>query len=387
MALSSGAPPPQSSMHLHEGWLSRHRGFLRGTVKRFCVLDCNSLRQYKGVIDVNRRDQEVSKECTEIRFVRSCIRKGAKHFTLELMNLPHRKQRGGTVDFQTQTTAEADLWTLRIQTLLSSAGKGPYDDIPTDAASSSLFSDGGSSQHHSRVSQNVHRVSEFWGNVTSSDLTNINPRMHSMPPIRFIDDRAMVTRSVGSRLTNHRGSTPSQSSRPNQFAIGSRVRFGSLHRYGIIEMPHEEPGKYVVRVEGLNNVLLPIAAVLLYPADGDPTAAPSHHEPPLPQHLASELRSTLWRKEDRGKQKKVDSALRQLVVEDFTFALRGKDGDETEKECSICCMEYEEGDKRLRLPCFHVFHDDCVRPWFRDKSDVCPVCQISLVDALGALVL
>jgi len=104
---------------------------------------------------------------------------------------------------------------------------------------------------------------------------------------------------------------------------------------------------------------------------------------PLPKYFEAELHNSLRRKEtDYAKQSKVDSALKRLTVEKFVIKNKAKDGDDTERECCICCMEYKKGDTRLRLPCFHVFHNECIRPWLRDKSDECPVCHISLIDAL-----
>jgi len=42
--------------------------------------------------------------------------------------------------------------------------------------------------------------------------------------------------------------------------------------------------------------------------------------------------------------------------------------------CTICMDEYEPDADLLTLPCFHNFHYDCVKPWFRTKNE-CPVCR------------
>jgi len=42
--------------------------------------------------------------------------------------------------------------------------------------------------------------------------------------------------------------------------------------------------------------------------------------------------------------------------------------------CTICMDEYEPDADLLTLPCFHNFHYDCVKPWFRTKNE-CPICR------------
>jgi len=33
--------------------------------------------------------------------------------------------------------------------------------------------------------------------------------------------------------------------------------------------------------------------------------------------------------------------------------------------CAICCDNYKRGDLQKTLPCFHVFHSDCIDPWLK----------------------
>ena len=48
----------------------------------------------------------------------------------------------------------------------------------------------------------------------------------------------------------------------------------------------------------------------------------------------------------------------------------------TEKECSICFMEFSEGDQVTPLPCDlrHTFHSECLTQWFK-KQATCPLCK------------
>ncbi|CAK0856732.1 unnamed protein product [Prorocentrum cordatum] len=50
-----------------------------------------------------------------------------------------------------------------------------------------------------------------------------------------------------------------------------------------------------------------------------------------------------------------------------------KGGDEG--ECALCLEEYKEGEEVLKLgECGHLFHEECIGPWFH-KAPTCPLCQ------------
>ena len=48
-----------------------------------------------------------------------------------------------------------------------------------------------------------------------------------------------------------------------------------------------------------------------------------------------------------------------------------------EECCVVCHDQYKEGDTVMHLPCGHVFHEDCVLPWF-EEHNTCPVCRYAL---------
>lgn len=52
-------------------------------------------------------------------------------------------------------------------------------------------------------------------------------------------------------------------------------------------------------------------------------------------------------------------------------------------QCSICLCEYEDGENIVRLPCNHVYHEDCVMSW--TSSHVrCPLCNFDLESATAS---
>lgn len=50
--------------------------------------------------------------------------------------------------------------------------------------------------------------------------------------------------------------------------------------------------------------------------------------------------------------------------------------EEVEK-CAICLGEYEDGEQVKTLPCFHVFHTECVDRWLA-VNKICPFCKKSI---------
>mmetsp|Transcript_29866 Transcript_29866/g.75168 ORF Transcript_29866/g.75168 Transcript_29866/m.75168 type:complete len:375 (-) Transcript_29866:450-1574(-) len=46
-------------------------------------------------------------------------------------------------------------------------------------------------------------------------------------------------------------------------------------------------------------------------------------------------------------------------------------------ECTICLADLETGEPALRIPCGHLFHEECVNDWLK-KSNECPVCRFEL---------
>jgi len=42
--------------------------------------------------------------------------------------------------------------------------------------------------------------------------------------------------------------------------------------------------------------------------------------------------------------------------------------------CCICLAKYADDDELRELPCFHVFHVDCVDKWLKINA-LCPLCK------------
>lgn len=48
--------------------------------------------------------------------------------------------------------------------------------------------------------------------------------------------------------------------------------------------------------------------------------------------------------------------------------------------CTVCQVEFEEGDSCMMLLCMHTFHDVCGSEWFMNHSKLCPVCKHDITE-------
>ncbi|KAF6771152.1 hypothetical protein AHF37_10375 [Paragonimus kellicotti] len=49
--------------------------------------------------------------------------------------------------------------------------------------------------------------------------------------------------------------------------------------------------------------------------------------------------------------------------------------------CPICLVDYEEGDRIITLPCFHVYHKACVQSWLH-SGEGCAMCRLAPFDLI-----
>eukprot|EP00210_Caulerpa_lentillifera_P008683 g8282.t1 len=68
-----------------------------------------------------------------------------------------------------------------------------------------------------------------------------------------------------------------------------------------------------------------------------------------------------------------ETAIRSLRRE----CIRGRNHELIGETCVVCHEQYKTDDTIVRLPCDHVFHEDCVMRWLNDHN-TCPVCRYNL---------
>jgi hypothetical protein len=51
--------------------------------------------------------------------------------------------------------------------------------------------------------------------------------------------------------------------------------------------------------------------------------------------------------------------------------------DDDNKNCVICLQDFQNGEKATFLPCFHIFHTECIKNWLQNEN-TCPICKFKL---------
>lgn len=45
--------------------------------------------------------------------------------------------------------------------------------------------------------------------------------------------------------------------------------------------------------------------------------------------------------------------------------------------CTVCCDNIVLNSKGMFMPCGHIYHPDCLKPWLAEHN-TCPVCRFEL---------
>eukprot|EP00163_Fabomonas_tropica_P030034 TRINITY_DN6653_c0_g1_i1.p1 TRINITY_DN6653_c0_g1~~TRINITY_DN6653_c0_g1_i1.p1 ORF type:complete len:336 (+),score=31.97 TRINITY_DN6653_c0_g1_i1:562-1569(+) len=61
-------------------------------------------------------------------------------------------------------------------------------------------------------------------------------------------------------------------------------------------------------------------------------------------------------------------------VDDLPMIMIDKTLVSNELACSVCTSNFEYKEKAMKLPCNHIFHSDCIKPWFK-TAHTCPMCR------------
>ena len=70
---------------------------------------------------------------------------------------------------------------------------------------------------------------------------------------------------------------------------------------------------------------------------------------------------------ENGLDEEITNSFPKRIVEDINKI--------KEKNCIICLEEFKKGDELTTVPCFHVFHPNCINKWFENNKS-CPICKI-----------
>jgi E3 ubiquitin-protein ligase RNF115/126 len=73
--------------------------------------------------------------------------------------------------------------------------------------------------------------------------------------------------------------------------------------------------------------------------------------------------------------KAVETLERLECTEENIKNLRKDSG--CDNSCSVCKDEFEVSQNLIYLPCKHIYHDECIMPWLKERNS-CPTCRFEL---------
>ena len=48
-----------------------------------------------------------------------------------------------------------------------------------------------------------------------------------------------------------------------------------------------------------------------------------------------------------------------------------------EKQCIICLEDFKNGEEKTTIPCFHIYHPNCINKWLK-AHNTCPICKTEI---------
>lgn len=126
---------------------------------------------------------------------------------------------------------------------------------------------------------------------------------------------------------------------------------------------------------------LPVARVAVSPRKSSSKNSPSPSSVSSPKYvnnaqLAMAAGSPVSKQEcHKGSINSFQFSSWSTLRPDIVSAMEEDDNDdEEEKNCPICLEPFEEGNTVKTLPCWHMFHTQCIDKWLRMRNK-CPVCS------------
>ena len=70
-----------------------------------------------------------------------------------------------------------------------------------------------------------------------------------------------------------------------------------------------------------------------------------------------------------GVDESIINSLPKCVIEDVNKL--------DEKQCIICLEDFKNGEEKTTIPCFHIFHPNCINQWLK-ANNTCPICKTEI---------
>ncbi|CAD8069872.1 unnamed protein product [Paramecium sonneborni] len=102
--------------------------------------------------------------------------------------------------------------------------------------------------------------------------------------------------------------------------------------------------------------------------------------------VANQLRQEIQQLERQMWQNNVDRMFQKGngVPKKYLQKLKQMKMGKSNRQCSICCNQFEKDELIIQLPCKHIYHKFCVESWLQNSTK-CPNCRADVLEELRGL--
>lgn len=65
----------------------------------------------------------------------------------------------------------------------------------------------------------------------------------------------------------------------------------------------------------------------------------------------------------------------RLLTNQIATVLVEQEHIDKEQQCAVCLTDFTLAETVRKLVCNHMFHDECISKWLRERIDNCPLCR------------
>ncbi|CAD8064905.1 unnamed protein product [Paramecium sonneborni] len=99
------------------------------------------------------------------------------------------------------------------------------------------------------------------------------------------------------------------------------------------------------------------------------------------EQVADQYRQEIVTLQHQIWQSNIDKFYQKGIPKKLQQKLKKMKMGKSNRQCSICCNNFQKDETIIQLPCKHIYHQSCLFSWL-DHSTKCPNCRSDVLEAL-----